>query len=176
MSSKRFGRNQKRKARNELESLTDKLNESERCRNIEKAELREVIDFQRRKVECAEEIIRVARQLNPDTVHLEPRYRGININHDCDSIMSSRLDPVDFISRFKGDVNAPIDVRAVRLDVLQVALQDDRFMNAKHCKVKIGEKHLSYAISESGLHQIPFERLVEEVAFEVARQFKGGSR
>lgn len=140
--SKRYGRQQKRKARIEIERLNIAVKINQRTMNI---------------AAC---IIDVAREINPNSICFDPNSIPEGINRHA----IHNLSIMDFNV---ANASAPCQAESfqvVDLYRLKASLSNSYFDRAIHFRVGFGSNVAGYSISEEGLRHVPLDYISKEIA------------
>ena len=161
--SKRFGRNQKRRMRQEI------------------ADARLRVQVTRGLVIHRDEKIRELKGVIDDAMEVAGRMSVIFPAEE----MTQRGSPVDTIQLAESDGpffsgwQAAV-TKAYRLRVLLASISKDALDGTVHARVRFGDQSWGYAISDQALASVPEEllsRLVaEELSVMIARDLSGGQR
>lgn len=163
--SRRFGRNQKRKAREELLKLQSALYRSE-MRLKESLELhKDYIAKVGPTIDCAKRIIGVVQRTTPNSAFLDrARIRNEHL----------RAPVIEALSPFLGVDGAledrPIDIRCIDLFDLELSIAEDCvFKRMIHFDLDLsqglhgGSKRVSYRLSMEAFQHMPTEAIVKEL-------------
>lgn len=153
--SKRFGRNQKRRAREHIERLEKELADVRASPSIlfrENSRLKRDIDL-------------VRRALGPNSCLLEPVKQ--QMNSDPEPKMRThairRRPPM-----FEENISPTAKIDDVTMDVLLASVNIDKWMNSLHFKFYFRDRTIGYAVSEEAVANIPRDVLVDIMSHEVA--------
>lgn len=163
--SKRFGRNQKRKMREQVAHL-----------EVEASRVMELLDEYADLVESAKNIIATVRKINPNSIVLPPSEldreivyltsRGYGKSSQC-------INPTDTIT--------DLQVQTVPLYHMELALSEDvTFHNAVHFNLSLDTKgpdgviRCGYKISKEGLRYAPVEKIVGELVQMIKSKYDEG--
>ena len=145
--SKRYGRQQKRKAKAEIEMLNEML--KRRSDTISKAA----------------NIIDIARKINPNSVCFDPKSVGLGV----DRYAIQRLNSQSFdLSTANQACTENAFINVVDLYKLESNLEDSDFNRSIHFHVRIGGNARGYSISKEGLRDVP----IDFISNEIAKSFK----
>jgi hypothetical protein len=161
--SKRFGRNQKRRMRDEQARLSEALEMSrglarhlsDQKRAVE-SELTEAKDF----------ALQFSAALPPQTMQLEGPARDVEVYE------AQRFDFASVGDTSRMDTT----IRRLPLRMLFAEVENDSFRRALHCKVKFGDGRWGYGITEAALVQMPRGRLVRLISEQIAEQIVRDAR
>lgn len=161
--SRRYGRNQRRHAREEQARLTAALEMqrglaahlAEEKRSAE-AELREAREF----------AVPFSAAFAPEAWEVEgPRRLTLEIQER--QHMGADL---HFINEPAGAMAETMLCRRLPLQVLLAEVHDERFQQSLHCRVRFGDGTWGYGITKQALASMPRARLVQTIASAIAEQ------
>jgi hypothetical protein len=155
--SKRWGRNQRRRAREEQARLSEAL--------VMSQGLARHLGEQKRRIEGELDdakyfAVRFSAAFQPQVWELSGPKRG--------RIEVEEEQPVD-ISSFSDSMQS-LTIRRLPLRMLLSEVKQDRFRQALHCRVKFGDGEWGYGITEQAIVNMPRERLVQLISGEIALQ------
>lgn len=158
--SKRYGRNQKRKARERIASLQETL--------VMEAALRASLQRDRARLQSV--LDRALRVLPRLTTALPPQDLTTRLRETTSSFQMSAQRPVpqDVLNR---DSTTQIETLHILLTHIEAAPQPDRLGRAMHCRVQLRDGRWAYAISDEALATMPPEDLERDLMLELAQQF-----
>lgn len=164
--AKRFGRNQRRRAREQIAALTNQSEDLRKALALNQGLLREVSA----RKETLTKVIAEARKVLGDSVALPPLPLATPypLRQGESSFMAQPASPPlsDFIHE-TGAMSAVL--LAERMHVLVAEVSSDHLRKqGMHCLVRLHDGHFGYAISENALHHISPEMLTERLAPQVA--------
>lgn len=139
--SKRYGRQQKRKAKAEINRLNGLLSSNQTTLNV------------------AANIIDVARKVSPNSICFKP---GVVANNYYRHVIRSINNPRYCVT----DASLPAQCEAIKvidLYELESSIKDSDFERAVHFRVGLGSNVAGYRISKEGLKNVPTKFLVEEI-------------
>lgn len=143
--SRRFGRNQRRRAREQMATLEHRLDESRHAAQF----------LTMRNAELCATIDDVEACLGPGFIGLPPRkLRGI---------LAKRKDlhrPI-----YAADNKA----QPVEMLVMEVRSETDRADHMMHIMVELDDRSVGYALSRTAIARAPVDVLVRRISYEVAR-------
>lgn len=158
--SKRFGRNQKRKLRNQIEecqnakAITDGLN-------------RWLSERHHQDVEILQNVTRV---LGDNHALLPPK---IHVTNENSTNAPNRFTIPRFeLPSFTPPGDGAIDESVIRhnvMNLLSLVKKDDKITNCTHVEFRYKDGKVGYAISESALHQMPEDILIGMISKEMAK-------
>lgn len=168
---KRYGRNQKRKHRERIESLEFECQSLEnRYSNLKKSK-----DF---TVESAKRIVEAVYKISPNSVFFEKAKI-----HENDYWTSDSNAFVDFID-FNSQADILLDIRKIRLYDLKLLMKEDRIKNMIHFSLDLHHpeskphkawytKELSkYKLSEEAFSNQEVEHIVRELVGHLKKDVK----
>lgn len=143
--SKRYGRQQKRKAKIEIERLNIAVKMNQRTMNI---------------AAC---IIDVAREISPNSICFDPNSIPEGIHRHA----IHNLSIMDFdLSKASAPCQAE-SFQVVDLYRLEANLRNSDFDRAVHFRVGFGSNVAGYSISEEGLRHVPLDYISKEIAIHL---------
>ena len=154
--SKRFGRQQKRKLKNEIRLLTEEV-----------TVLEDHLDYKDQQMVIAEDIINIANRINPNSVVFHPKSTSQHMDR-----MSIRPD-TNLIRISDKDPSVPakmVDINYIDLYSLKSSLECDKFKNAVHFRTRISNSSLGiintagYSFSRDGFMYSDIDKIAMEVA------------
>ncbi|WP_286237969.1 hypothetical protein [Neptuniibacter halophilus] len=160
--SKRFGRNQKRKMRQEFQHLQTRFDEQgKKAKNLENNLISSELQLRR-----------FAEVVDERFIGLEPQV--INIRHASQRVRVERIESLGM--PVIGD-GSPLRMMPYYVDELgimetRVKMGMDQMIHLRVCHPDTGE--YGYAISRFTMEQAPKEYMVERIAIELAEQIMRG--
>lgn len=157
--SKRFGRNQRRRLRQEIENLRLSDNMHRGLLVHQREKINELDQFVRDVVEIVGEISAV----NPTPA----RQNGFSLSNTS----SFQLPPYER-SNFNSleDPAQQSVVRLVTMDVLETKVEEGVLSDAIHFHVRLGNNKVVYAISKPAVAMLPRRVLIDRFHSEISRQ------
>ena len=161
--SKRFGRQQKKKARLEIEMLNNIV-------NLREKELTGIKRSVHTTVEAAKNIIETVRSICPNSVFLEKS--RIDMNHYMIEPIPKLCSPL-LMNSYKDSLR-PIDIRRIDLYDLEISMSDTEFQDAVHFELALSSPYekierACYRISKEGFKHTPKEFIVNELVDHLKR-------
>jgi len=147
--SKRYGRQQRRKAKTEIERLNVAVKINQGIMNI---------------AAC---IIDIAREISPNSICFDPSQISEGIHRHA----IHNLSIIDFCV---ANGSAPCQAESfqvVDLERLEVNLRDSDFDRAVHFRVAVGDRYAGYSISKEGLKYVPLKHISMEIATHLKRGY-----
>lgn len=148
--SKRYGRNQKRKAREQIARL-----------EFEKEQLNRIIDNNRSTLNAAKDVLYMVERVNPRSVIFKPG----QIHPDHYRCSDNMFDPCLTV-RPNGNPPTRIDIRTIDLYDLEVEMKPFEDMVHFECTMfnpNNGKLKSAYRISAEGFKYQPIDKIVEEL-------------
>ncbi len=145
--SKRYGRQQKRKAKAEMQRLTVAL------------------DSHKATINQAISIVEMARNISKNSICFEPAY----VNDNYHRHILARINDVRFELPRAGEAFCSEVLKIVDIYKLEVELRESDFERAVHFRVGFGHNVAGYSISQEGLKHVP----IESIATEITKHLKG---
>lgn len=143
--SKRYGRQKKRAAQREIESLKGRL------------------DISRGTANRVKHILQLVHRICPNSVALEAA--TIYSNHPMKFYpMPSNYDALVVITG-EGSINKHIDIDRISLFDLEADIRSEEFRSAVHMRVSIGDNKAGYSISETGFEHVDINKISREIAY-----------
>lgn len=153
--SKRFGRNQRRRARERIANL-------EQAMLMDRALLEHVSEHKRqleREIENAKRIAgNMSALFEPGSLHVSGQARDRVFGRTMPEMPSDPNEICDAMAR------------DIPLDVLLTKVDRDKLSMAIHCNVMFSDHTLRYAVSEDAWRHMPEDILVDRVADALSRQ------
>lgn len=164
--SRRFGRNQRRRAREEQARLSADLGRTNEALSMSTAL---ATDRGQRLQELTAELQRAKDLLPANSVLMRPQAVPV----DGEPRHRIELDATDHGDMsFLQLVEAPtVTFQSVPLDVLLTEVKREELAPMLHCRVKFAGADLCYAISEKAMDAMPRKYLAEQLTRELTRQF-----
>ncbi|MFW0778512.1 MAG: hypothetical protein ACN2B6_12425 [Rickettsiales bacterium] len=154
--SKRFGRNQKRKLKNEIQELKG---------DVQKHRVR--ADRNESLVWRARYIIETLNRVNPDSAIFDP-VRSISSG-------ANRIHPYRKPRFYSADSGTkPVCdhmLKTINLNNLEVEIENSDLADAVHFYVKVGDR-VGYALSNEALRIMPIEILAKMVSEQISAELK----
>ena len=152
--SRRYGRNQKRRAREEIAKA-----KAEAAR-WEEGYRRDVPMLEQMLAERREALETVAEVLGPEFIGLPLRelVLGIFDRYTMDDM------PDSFQMQATGDPNM-----VMRMQVMEVSAEDDRMRACTHVRVRLAGSASAIAFSDTALRRTPERVIAREISIELAR-------
>jgi hypothetical protein len=162
--SKRFGRNQRRAARERVAKLEQAL-------KMDRALLAHVGERKRQlegEIANAKRIAgRMSVLFDPQTMSIPGQARAM-----VDAAQSAWFDPTRSIEDF-----TTASLQRIPLDVLLTKVDPHKLRSAVHVKVQFSDHAVGYAATEEALHYMPEDVFIEHtsrsIAMELSRQLAG---
>jgi hypothetical protein len=166
--AKRFGRNQRRRAREQIAALNQQGEDLRTAMARDQGLLREISA----RNAALTRVIAAARKILGDSVALPPVQLGTPypLRKGERSFMACPASPPlsDFISD-TGAMATPLVAERMHVLVAE-ASRDGQRMKGMHCLVRVHDGEYAYAISEDALYHLSPEMLAERLAPQVADQ------
>lgn len=167
--AKRFGRNQRRRAREQIAAITQQIDDLRAALALNRGLLCEVSA----RKEALTKVIAEARKVLGDSVALPAMGIGTPypLRKGERSFMARTASPPlqDFISETR-EMCTSLVAERMHVLVAEAHRGDQLRMQGMHCLVRLHSGEYSYAISESALYHLSLEMLHERLAPEVAKQ------
>lgn len=156
--AQRYGRNQRRRAREQITAL-------QRSRNAE----RELLSQAKHETQELATALDEARYILGDSAALPPRAWGDHPADDQDSFMVAPHEPPSFVTLQAETVSRKL----LQMHLLVTQIEQRRFgVPGLHCRVRLAGGDWAYAVSESALRKLPTDalrrRLVRELSIQLA--------
>lgn len=165
--AQRFGRNQRRRARAQVATLQQEVQNLQLAIEMDNALLN---DLSKQK-SALSEAMREARHVLGESVALpaqESRYRP---NKGETSFDIDPMTPLDFNSFSRSTLNESTTLQIERMHLLLTRVQRESLSAGLHCRVYLGKDSWAYAISESAINSLSPEMLERRLLPEISRQF-----
>ena len=167
--SRRFGRNQKRRAREALEQATQDAQRFKNAWHMESALLQRVAVEKRELTQIVDDI----RECLPNgSALLPPGLLKVDIGSPDprDRLMVASEPPFGFglTGAIEEDQRVAITARAV--EPLLCSIETDRFSGALHFNAKFMDGSVTYCASRETIASLPRERLIRLLRDDISRQ------
>lgn len=164
--SARFGRNKRRRAREEIEQLRERNDNLEVAHQMDRG----LLTYQSKKLrEVDDELLTAKLVAAPFSTMFAPQPFSVACDEQEQVLMDEpvRYEPVDI-----GDMSAGDSMRfySIPLDVLISSVDKDLMRRQVHCIVKFANARSAYAISSDALRRMGKDVLLKTLRDNIARQ------
>lgn len=163
--AKRYGRNQRRRAREQITALATRVASLEGALTLNRGLLRRVSDDN----STLRRVLAEARHVLGDSVALPPETNGLRLGKDQRVFLATH--PANFPALLRDTERMGAIPAADRMHALLVQVElGERRLPGPHCRVQLHTGEFVYSIAESELYALSPEMLHHRLAPRIASQ------